>query len=75
MIRTPAAKAGDPGFDSWQLPWDFPPSSCLTNLDRTKDLWCSSTVQLLSTQDMNGKTYGAPVQFGCYQHRKGSVVL
>ena len=39
--------------------------SWLTNVDGMKDLWCSTTAQLLST---NGKIYGALVQFGCYQH-------
>ena len=29
----------------------------------------SSTVWLLSNTDMNGRVYGALVQFGCYQHR------
>ena len=45
-----AAKAGGPGFDSQWLSWDFFSSSWLTNADGMKDLWCSSTAQLLSTQ-------------------------
>ena len=45
-----------PGFDSRWLPWVFffvflsLPCSWLTNVDGMKDLWCSSTVWLLSTQ-------------------------
>ena len=51
VARAPAAKAGGPGFDSRWLPWVFFfSSSWLTNVDGMKDLWCSSTVQLLSTQ-------------------------
>ena len=35
-----------------------------------KDLWCSSTIRLLSTQIwIGGRICGALVQFGCYQHR------
>ena len=41
-------------FNPWRLPWIFFSSSWLTNVDGMKDLWCSSTVWLLSTQDMNG---------------------
>ena len=43
-------KAGGPGFDSRWLSWVFFSSSWLTNVDGMKDLWCSSTVRLLSTQ-------------------------
>ena len=52
MARAPAAKAGDPWFGSQWLPWVvvFFFSSWLINVDGMKDLWCSSTVQLLSAQ-------------------------
>ena len=40
----------------------------LTNVDGMKDQWCSSTVRLLLNTDMNGKIYGALVQFSCCQH-------
>ena len=53
--------------------------SWLTNVDELKDLWCSSTVQLLSTKIwmekricgalVQGSICGALVQFGYYQHR------
>ena len=43
MVRAPAVYAGGPGF----LPL---PAAWLTNVDGMKDLWCSSTIQLLSTQ-------------------------
>ena len=33
-----------------RLPWIFFSSSWLTSVDGMKDLWCSSTVWLLSTQ-------------------------
>ena len=33
-----------------QVPWFFFSSSWLTNVYKIKDLWCSSTVRLLSTQ-------------------------
>ena len=46
MVRAPAAQAGGTGFD----PQDFFSFSWLTNVDGMKDLWCSSTVRLLSTQ-------------------------
>ena len=36
--------------DSRWLPWVFFSSSWLTNIDGMKDLWYSTTVQLLSTQ-------------------------
>ena len=57
-VRAPAAQAGGPGFDPRRLPWVvlfFFYSSWLTNVDEMKDLWCSGTVQLPSTQiwDMN----------------------
>ena len=65
-VRAPAAKAGDPG----SIPGGFFFSSWLTNVDGMKDLWCSSTDWLLSTQIRTGRRiYGALVQFGCYQHR------
>ena len=41
VVRAPAAKAGGPRFFS---------SSWLTNVDGMKDLWCSGTARLLSTQ-------------------------
>ena len=45
-------------------------SNWLTNVDGMKNLWCSSTVQLLSAQIWMGwRIYDALVQFGCYQHR------
>ena len=53
VVRAPAALAGGHGFDPWRLPWIFfffLSSSWLTNADEMKDLWCSSTVRLLSTQ-------------------------
>ena len=51
VVRAPAAKAGGPGFDSQQLPWFFFLFQlAYTNADGVKDLWCSSTVWLLSTQ-------------------------
>ena len=51
-VRAPAAKAGGPGFDPWWLPCFFfsLPAGSVTNVDGMKDLWCSSTVWLLSTQ-------------------------
>ena len=53
VVRAPAAKAGDHGFDSRWLPWVFfsLPAGLHTNVDGMKDLWCSI------------------VQFGCYGHR------
>ena len=50
LARAPVDKAGGPGFDSWWLPWFFFSFSWLPNVDGMKDLWCSSTVRLLSTQ-------------------------
>ena len=50
MVRAPAAQAGGPGFDPQWLPRIFFSFSWLTNVDGMKDLWCSSTVRLLSTQ-------------------------
>ena len=46
MVRAPAAQAGGPGFD----PQWLPRIQLATNVDGMKDLWCSSTVWLLSTQ-------------------------
>ena len=45
VVRAPAAEVGGPGLDSRQI------SSLLAgllNVDGMKDLWCSSTVRLLS---------------------------
>ena len=73
------AKAGDPSsIPDRCLGFFF--SSWLTNIDGMKDLWCSSTAQLIAIiTDMSGKIYSAIVQFSCYQHgfesREGSVVL
>ena len=64
--------AGSPGFDSWWLPWVyyFFSSSWLTNVDRMKDLWCSSTAWLLSAQIwMVRRICSVLVQFGWYQRR------
>ena len=47
VVRAPAAQAGGPGFDPQWLPCFFYSFSWLTDV---KDLWCSSTVWLLSTQ-------------------------
>ena len=46
----------------------FSSSSCLTNVDGMNDLWCSSTVRLLSIQirRMWRRIYGALVGFSCY---------
>ena len=42
----------------------------VVHVDGMKDLWCSSTVWLLSTQiRMGERIYGALVQFSWYQHR------
>ena len=71
VVRAPAAKAGGSGFDIWRLPWVFFTSNWLTNVDGMRDLWCSSTVRLLSTQIrvwMGWRIYGALVQFSGYQH-------
>ena len=55
LVRTSAAKARaeGTGFDPSVAALDFS-SSWLTNVDGMKDLWCSSTVQLLSTQTSLG---------------------
>ena len=45
-----AAKVGGPGSDPRWLPWFFFSFTWLINVDEMKDLWCSSTVWLLSTQ-------------------------
>ena len=59
VVRAPAAKAGGPGLNFQQLPWAQFPAAALgfflfqlayTNTDWMKDLWCSSTVWLLSAQ-------------------------
>ena len=52
LLRTlHVAKAEGPGFNSQWLSWVFFFfSSWLTNVDGMKDMWCSSTVRLLSTQ-------------------------
>ena len=51
-------------------PGGFSISAGLDQCKLMKDLWCSSTVRLLSTQIyMNGRVCGALVQFGCYHHR------
>ena len=43
---------------------------CYQHRYEWKDLWCSSTVQLLSTYiDMNERVCDALVQFSCYQHK------
>ena len=39
------------------------------HIDGMKDLWCSSTNRLLST-DMKLWGEGSLVRFGCYQHRR-----
>ena len=49
-VRAPAAKAGGLEFGPQWLPWVIFVFSWLTNVGGTKDLWCSSTVRLLSTQ-------------------------
>ena len=67
VVRAPAAKARVPGFDSQWLPCFFFSSSWLANVDGMKDLLCFSSLLLLT--DINGKIYGALVQFSCYQHR------
>ena len=48
------------------FPGLFPLPAGLRNVDGVKGLWCSSTVWLLSIQNMNGRVCGALVQFGCY---------
>ena len=51
MVRAPAAQAGGPGFDPQWLPRIFfLTAGLLIMVDGMKDLWCSSTVWLLSTQ-------------------------
>ena len=52
LPATNTIKAGGPGFDSRWLPWVdfFILFHLATNVDGMKDLWCSSTDQLLSTQ-------------------------
>ena len=51
MVRAPAAQAGGPGFDPQWLPRIFFLFQlAYTNVNGMKDLWCSSTVRLLSTQ-------------------------
>ena len=51
VVRAPEAKAGGHGFDSQRLPWVFfSLPAGLLNVDEMKDLWCFSTVRLLSTQ-------------------------
>ena len=43
---------------------------CYQHRSEWKDLWCSSTVRLLSAWIwMKARVCGALVQFGCYQHR------
>ena len=51
-----------PGFFLFQLAY------IILNRYEGKDLWCSSTAQLLSAYvvDMNGRVCGALVQLGCY---------
>ena len=48
MVRAPAAKAGDPGFDSRQLPWVFLLPAGLLVLMVCR-ICGAHTVQLLST--------------------------
>ena len=50
MVRAPATQAGGPGFDPQWLPGFFLFQLAYTNVNGMKDLWCSSTVRLLSTQ-------------------------
>ena len=47
MVRT---RAGGPGFDLWRLSLGFFLIQLASNVDGMKDLWCSSTAWLLSTQ-------------------------
>ena len=63
----------------WMSSWQFTMAKyhkvtsdpyCRLTWYEWKDLWCSSTVWLLSAYvDMNGRICGALVQFSCYHHK------
>ena len=65
VVRASAAKAEGLGSIPSGFPGFFISSSWLSNVYGIKTLWCSSTVQLLSTQ----KCEWGEGLFGCFQHR------